>query len=123
MEEAHRYLGDESNNAAAEIVKRIAKEGRKYGVGAMIVSQRPSEVDETILSQCGTVVAMRLTNPSDRTRVKSSLPDNLSGLNGLTAGLTNGRSNYHGRGSKASSAVLESHDWIAGTSPAMTRTV
>jgi DNA helicase HerA-like ATPase len=90
MEEAHRYLGDESNNAAAEIVKRIAKEGRKYGVGAMIVSQRPSEVDETILSQCGTVVAMRLTNPSDRTRVKSSLPDNLSGLMDLLPVLRTG---------------------------------
>ncbi|MBX9934872.1 MAG: DUF853 family protein [Methylobacterium sp.] len=69
MEEAHRYLATDSNNVAADIVKRIAKEGRKYGVGAMLVSQRPAEVDETVLSQCGTVVALRLSNPADRARV------------------------------------------------------
>jgi len=62
------------------MVQRIAKEGRKYGVGAMIVSQRPSEVDETILSQCGTIIALRLSNPVDRARVKGALPDNLAGL-------------------------------------------
>ncbi|NUA25986.1 helicase HerA domain-containing protein [Cupriavidus basilensis] len=82
MEEAHRYLakGDKQENAAADIVKRIAKEGRKYGVGAMVVSQRPAEVDETILSQCGTIIALRLSNPEDRSRVKGALPDNLAGL-------------------------------------------
>lgn len=82
MEEAHRYLStaDAEDNAAAEVVKRIAKEGRKYGIGAMVVSQRPAEVDETILSQCGTIVALRLSNPEDRSRVKGALPDNLAGL-------------------------------------------
>lgn len=81
MEEAHRYLtGAKEDSAAAEIVKRIAKEGRKYGVGAMVVSQRPAEVDETILSQCGTIIALRLSNPEDRSRVKGALPDNLGGL-------------------------------------------
>ncbi|VTY39797.1 Uncharacterised protein [Xylophilus ampelinus] len=81
MEEAHRYLaGGKDNEAAAAIVKRIAKEGRKYGIGAMVVSQRPAEVDETILSQCGTVIALRLSNPEDRSRVKGALPDNLGGL-------------------------------------------
>ena len=52
MEEAHRYLHEEGESFAADIVRRIAKEGRKYGVGAMIVSQRPAEIDETVLSQC-----------------------------------------------------------------------
>lgn len=81
MEEAHRYLsGVKDDGHAAEIVKRIAKEGRKYGVGAMVVSQRPAEVDETILSQCGTIFALRLSNPEDRARVKGALPDNLGGL-------------------------------------------
>lgn len=82
MEEAHRYLSknDKHADAAAEIVKRIAKEGRKYGIGAMVVSQRPAEVDETILSQCGTIIALRLSNPEDRARVKGTLPDNLAGL-------------------------------------------
>jgi DNA helicase HerA-like ATPase len=75
MEEAHRYLAVEgSGNVAGEIVKRIAKEGRKYGIGAMLVSQRPSEIDETVLSQCGTIIAMRLSNPADRARVKGALP-------------------------------------------------
>ncbi len=80
MEEAHRYLSPHVAPDAARMVQRIAKEGRKYGVGAMMVSQRPSEVDETILSQCGTIIALRLSNPVDRARVKGALPDNLAGL-------------------------------------------
>ncbi len=80
MEEAHRYLSDKLNGTASEIVQRIVKEGRKYGVGAMVVSQRPSEVNETILSQCGTFFALRLSNPSDRLRVQGTLPDGLVGL-------------------------------------------
>jgi DNA helicase HerA-like ATPase len=80
MEEAHRYLYGEANNLAAETVQKIVKEGRKYGIGALVVSQRPSEVDETILSQCGTVFALRLSNPQDRSRVQGTLPDGLSAL-------------------------------------------
>ena len=80
MEEAHRYLSSGADSLASETVRRIAKEGRKYGVGAMIVSQRPSEVDETILSQCGTFFALRLSNPTDRERVRGTLPDGLVGL-------------------------------------------
>ena len=80
MEEAHRYLSDRFDGTASEVVQRIVKEGRKYGVGAMVVSQRPSEVNETILSQCGTFFALRLSNPSDRSRVQGTLPDGLAGL-------------------------------------------
>lgn len=80
MEEAHRYLSAGKNSLASETVQKIAKEGRKYGVGAMVISQRPSEVDETILSQCGTYFALRLSNPSDRTRVQGTLPDGLVSL-------------------------------------------
>lgn len=80
MEEAHRYLSGDANNLAAETVQKIVKEGRKYGVGAMVISQRPSEVDETILSQCGTFFALRLSNPADRTRVQGTLPDGLVSL-------------------------------------------
>ena len=80
MEEAHRYLSDRLKGTASEVVQRIVKEGRKYGVGAMVVSQRPSEVNETILSQCGTFFALRLSNPSDRARVQGTLPDGLVGL-------------------------------------------
>lgn len=80
MEEAHRYLSSETDSLASEMVQRIAKEGRKYGVGAMIVSQRPSEVDETILSQCGTFFALRLSNRTDRDHVRGTLPDGIVGL-------------------------------------------
>jgi len=90
MEEAHRYLGPDTGTNAIEVVKRIAKEGRKYGVGAMVVSQRPAEVDETVLSQCGTVIALRLSNPADRARVKGTLPDNLAGLMDLLPVLRTG---------------------------------
>lgn len=80
MEEAHRYLSSSANGLATQIVQKIAKEGRKYGVGAMVVSQRPSEVNETILSQCGTYFALRLSNPQDRSRVQGTLPDGLVSL-------------------------------------------
>lgn len=56
----------------------------------MLVSQRPSEIDETILSQCGTLIALRLSNPADRGRVKGALPDNLSGLMDLLPVLQTG---------------------------------
>ena len=79
MEEAHRYLAAGAG-LAAEMVRRIAKEGRKYGVGAMVVSQRPSEVDETVLSQCGTFFAMRISNADDRARVRGTVPDAIAGL-------------------------------------------
>ncbi len=79
MEEAHRYLHGEKSNASL-MVQQIVKEGRKYGIGAMVVSQRPSEVDETVLSQCGTFFGLRLSNSTDRAQIKGTLPDNLSGL-------------------------------------------
>ena len=80
MEEAHRYLAPNTGSLASDVVKKIAKEGRKYGVGAMVISQRPSEVDETILSQCGTFFALRLSNPTDRQRIQGTLPDGLAAL-------------------------------------------
>jgi uncharacterized protein len=80
MEEAHRYLAGDSDGPAREMAQRIVKEGRKFGIGAMVVSQRPSEIDETILSQCGTFIALRLSNTSDRGKVQSALPDNLAGI-------------------------------------------
>ena len=83
LEEAHAYLQREQSetavNTANVAVRRIAKEGRKYGVGLMVVSQRPSEIDATILSQCGTIFAMRLANDTDRGHVTSAASDNLKG--------------------------------------------
>jgi uncharacterized protein len=80
MEEAHNYLNDRHAGSALSIVQRIVKEGRKYGIGGMFVSQRPSEIDSTILSQCGTFFAMRLSNSNDRSHVSSVVSDNLEGL-------------------------------------------
>lgn len=83
MEEAHAYLNDNFDSAASQVTQRIVKEGRKYGIGAMIVSQRPSEINSTILSQCGTFFAMRLSNGSDRSQVTGALSDNLEGLTNM----------------------------------------
>lgn len=80
MEEAHSYLNDNFEGLASSIVQRIVKEGRKYGIGAMIVSQRPSEINSTILSQCGTFFSMRLSNNTDRSHIKGAITDNLDGL-------------------------------------------
>lgn len=78
LEEAHSYLDQKQIAAAA--VRKIAKEGRKYGIGMMLVSQRPAEIDQTILSQCGTIFALRLSNSIDRGHVKGAASDNLEGL-------------------------------------------
>ena len=80
LEEAHTYLGVGNEGPAAIAARRLVKEGRKYGLGAMIVSQRPSEIDSTILSQCGTIFAMRLANTNDRSYVTGTVSDNLEGL-------------------------------------------
>lgn len=82
FEEAHNYLPavGESTKAARRTVERIAKEGRKYGVSCMIVSQRPAEVSETILSQCSNYVVLRLTNPVDQNYVRKLVPDTFVGL-------------------------------------------
>lgn len=80
-EEAHRYIprvNDVKYKDTRQAVERIAKEGRKYGISAMIVSQRPSELSTTVLSQCNNFVVMKLTNADDQSIVKSLLPDSLS---------------------------------------------
>lgn len=82
-EEAHKYVpksGSVKFNASRYAIERIAKEGRKYGITLVIVSQRPSEVSETIFSQCSNFVAMRLTNPDDQNYVRRLLPDTLGPL-------------------------------------------
>lgn len=83
MEEAHLYLNDTNQDSASKVVQRIVKEGRKYGIGAMIVSQRPSEINPTILSQCGTFFALRLANSTDRGHITSAIADNLDGLTSM----------------------------------------
>jgi len=81
LEEAHTYIPEENDakyNICKERVERIAKEGRKYGIGLTVVTQRPSNVSTTVLSQCGTYIALRLTNDIDQNKIKRLLPDTLS---------------------------------------------
>ena len=80
LEEAHRYLGDDAAQIARDAANRIAREGRKYGVGLMLVTQRPSELPDTALAQCGTLISLRLSNSSDQGKIRSALPDSVSGL-------------------------------------------
>ncbi|RRV24785.1 ATP-binding protein [Stutzerimonas nitrititolerans] len=82
-EEAHKYIpnSDLSKYRSSKVsIERIAKEGRKYGVTLLLASQRPSEISETIFSQCSNFIAMRLTNPADQGYVKKLLPDSLGSL-------------------------------------------
>ncbi|MGL0923910.1 hypothetical protein XM79_c10791 [Vibrio vulnificus] len=82
-EEAHKYVPNSDlakYRSSKTSIERIAKEGRKYGVTLLLASQRPSEISETIFSQCSNFIAMRLTNPADQGYVKKLLPDSLGSL-------------------------------------------
>lgn len=82
-EEAHKYVPNSSlskYSASKQSIERIAKEGRKYGITLLLASQRPSEISETIFSQCNNFIAMRLTNPNDQNYVKRLLPDTFGEL-------------------------------------------
>ena len=80
-DEAHLYLpvtaSDDMDERGLRNFERIAKEGRKYGVSLVVISQRPADVSKTILSQCGNFIAMRLTNPEDQYVIRRLFPDNL----------------------------------------------
>ncbi|KFX62380.1 ATP-binding protein [Paraburkholderia fungorum] len=94
-DEAHLYIPERHQTGGAgeisvEIFERIAKEGRKYGVGLVVISQRPSEVNRTVLSQCNNLVAMRLTNGDDQAVVRRLLPDSLGGFGDLLPVLDTG---------------------------------
>ena len=90
LEEAHRYLGSKATAVTQEAANRIAREGRKYGVGMMLVTQRPTELPETALAQCGTLIALRLANQKDQGAIASALPDTVTGLAAVLPSLRNG---------------------------------
>ena len=105
-EEAHTYLNKNENNSySKKAVERIFKEGRKFGVGAMVISQRPSEISDTILAQVGTLIALRLTNSSDQSIVKASASDNLNILIDLLPSLRIGEAVIVGEAIKIPSRV------------------
>jgi uncharacterized protein len=82
-EEAHRYIPSDrvsSSSAVRSVLERIAKEGRKYGVSLGLVTQRPSDLAEGVLSQCGTIISMRLNNERDQAHVRSAMPEGARGF-------------------------------------------
>ncbi len=82
-EEAHRYVPNERNadgSSVGKILSRIAKEGRKYGISLGLITQRPSDLAEGVLSQCGTIIAMRLNNDRDQAFVRSAMPEGARGF-------------------------------------------
>lgn len=82
-EEAHRYVPNEKNadgSSVGKILSRIAKEGRKYGISLGLITQRPSDLAEGVLSQCGTIISMRLNNERDQSFVKAAMPEGARGF-------------------------------------------
>ena len=82
-EEAHRYVPSEKNadgSSVGKILSRIAKEGRKYGVSLGLITQRPSDLAEGVLSQCGTIISMRLNNDRDQAFVRAAMPEGARGF-------------------------------------------
>ncbi len=81
LEESHNYLNMRSSSQTARrTIERVVKEGRKYGVSCMVVSQRPTDVSESILSQCSNFVVMRLSNPDDQAYVGKLVPESMADL-------------------------------------------
>lgn len=112
LEEAHSYIPAESEARyaiALDAIERIAKEGRKYGLSLVVVSQRPANVSPTILSQCGTFVALRLTSDVDQERVMRLLPDTLGNQGGLLSSLRDGEAVVSGDGVTLPGRVLFDH--------------
>ena len=108
-EEAHRYVpnrGDAQYEGAQEAIRRIAKEGRKYGIGLILVSQRPNEVEATVLSQCNSWIVLRLTNDADREHVRSILPDSMAGLTRVLSGLRRREALFLGQASVVPSRIM-----------------
>lgn len=105
LEEAHNYLHSGKASIASRTVQRIAREGRKYGIGLMLVTQRPSELDETVLSQCGTIVALRMNNNKDRAYVSGAIQDELRSLIDLLPSMRTGEAIISGEGVKIPSRV------------------
>lgn len=108
-EEAHRYVpnrGEAQYEAAQEAIRRIAKEGRKYGIGLLLVSQRPSEVEATVLSQCNSWIILRITNDADREHVRAILPDSMAGLTKMLSGLRRQEAIFVGQAAVLPSRIL-----------------
>lgn len=105
LDEAHAYLKAGENSISSRTVQSIAKEGRKYGVGMLLVTQRPSELDETVLSQCGSIVALRMTNTRDKGHVSSAMQDELREMADVLSSLRTGEAIISGEAVRIPSRV------------------
>lgn len=105
LDEAHAYLKAGENSISSRTVQSIAKEGRKYGVGMLLVTQRPSELDETVLSQCGSIIALRMTNTRDKGHVSSAMQDELREMADVLSSLRTGEAIVSGEAVRIPSRV------------------
>ncbi|MGR5953228.1 ATP-binding protein [Bacillus paranthracis] len=93
FEEAHNYIPRDTTSITKlpkRYIERIAKEGRKYGISQLIISQRPSDLSTTIVSQCSNFFVLRVTNPDDQTFIRKVLPDHLNALTSMIPFFQNG---------------------------------
>ena len=121
LEEAHRYLGESASALTRGSANRIAREGRKYGVGLLLVTQRPTELPKTALAQCGTIVALRLSNSEDQGAIKTALPDAVAGLAAVLPSLRTHEAIISGEALVLPArAVLDNPDpWPAAEDPSL----
>lgn len=119
LEEAHNYLKAGERSISSKTVQSIAKEGRKYGVGLALVTQRPSELNDTVLSQCGTIIALRMNNSKDRNFVSSALQDELQSMMTLLPNLRTGEGIISGEAVKIPTRIqfYKLEDAPRGTDP------
>jgi len=90
IDEAHTIIPQGTESIAHRALRRIAREGRKYGIGLGLITQRPTEIDQAALSQCGTMMALRLSNKADRNVVAAAMPDDLGNLAAMLPSLRTG---------------------------------
>ncbi|MCH4893425.1 MULTISPECIES: ATP-binding protein [unclassified Sphingomonas] len=126
-EEAHRYVPNERNadaSSVGRILSRIAKEGRKYGVSLGLITQRPSDLAEGVLSQCGTIITMRLNNDRDQAFVRAAMPEGSRGFLDSIPALRNRECVICGEGVSTPIRVnldtLEEHKRPASSDPVFT---
>lgn len=105
LDEAHAYLKAGEDSISSRTVQVIAKEGRKYGVGMLLVTQRPSELDETVLSQCGSIIALRMTNARDKGHVSAAMQDELREMADVLSSLRTGEAIISGEAVRIPSRV------------------
>ena len=105
LDEAHAYLKAGEDSMSSRTVQVIAKEGRKYGVGMLLVTQRPSELDETVLSQCGSIIALRMTNARDKGHVSAAMQDELREMADVLSSLRTGEAIISGEAVRIPSRV------------------